>query len=82
MNKYKSRILDEAFLLVNQNITIRDIANKYGISKSTVHKDLRKKLPKINLILSEKVNKILNNHKQERHLRGGESTKNKYKHTR
>lgn len=82
MNKYKSRILDEAFLLVNQNITIRDIASKHGISKSTVHKDLREKLPKINLILSEKVNKILNNHKQERHLRGGESTKNKYKYTR
>ena len=79
MNKYKSRILDEAFLLVNQNITIRDIASKHGISKSTVHKDLREKLPKYDLNLSDKVNEILLSHKKEGYLKGGESTKNKYK---
>ena len=70
MNKYKSRILDEAFLLVNQNITIRDIASKHGISKSTVHKDLREKLPKYDLNLSDKVNEILLSHKKEGYLKG------------
>lgn len=82
MDKYKKRIENEAILLVEKNKTIREIAKELNVSKSAVHKDLREKLPKVNLELSNKVNEILNIHKQERHLRGGESTKNKYKNTR
>lgn len=82
MDKYKKRIENEAILLVEKNKTIREIAKELNVSKSTVHKDLREKLPKVNLELSNKVNEILNIHMQERHLRGGESTKNKYKNTR
>lgn len=82
MDKYKKRIENEAILLVEKNKTIREIAKELNVSKSTVHNDLREKLPKVNLELSNKVNEILNIHKQERHLRGGESTKNKYKNTR
>lgn len=66
-------------LLLNENKTIREIAKECNISKSTIHKDLRERLPKIDLLLYEKVNKVLLAHKKEGHLKGGEVTKNKYK---
>lgn len=75
----QKRIEKELNLLLENNKTIREIAKECNISKSTVHKDLREKLPKIDLALSEKVNVILLNHKREGYLKGGEVTKNKFK---
>lgn len=75
----QKRIEKEINLLLKDNKTIREIAKECNVSKSTVHKDLREKLPKHDLKLSEKVNEVLLNHKRLGFLKGGEVTKNKYK---
>ena len=59
--------------------TVRAAADKFGISKSTVHKDITERLPKINRRLWKEVHKILLENKQERHIRGGKATREKYK---
>lgn len=59
--------------------TVRTIAKEFGVSKSTVHKDLTERLPEINPDLADQVKNILEYHKSIRHLRGGEATKIKYK---
>jgi putative DeoR family transcriptional regulator (stage III sporulation protein D) len=59
--------------------TVRQCAKEYGISKSTVHSDVTKRLGRIDRALSEKVRCVLDKNKTERHLRGGEATKRKYK---
>lgn len=64
--------------IVNENATVRATAYKFGISKSTVHKDVSKRLKYIDSALHRKVNKVLQQNKSERHIRGGEATKNKY----
>lgn len=58
--------------------TIRRAAREYGISKSTVHKDLTEKLPRINTGLYAQVKVLLDRNRAERHLRGGQATKRKY----
>lgn len=64
--------------IVEQNATVRAAAGKFGISKSTVHKDVSKRLKYIDNTLYQKVNVVLQKNKSERHIRGGEATKNKY----
>ncbi|MDQ0177200.1 putative DeoR family transcriptional regulator (stage III sporulation protein D) [Bacillus chungangensis] len=59
--------------------TVRVIAKEFGVSKSTVHKDLTERLPEINPELALEVKAILDYHKSIRHLRGGEATKQKYR---
>ena len=59
--------------------TVRQCAAVYNISKSTVHTDVTRRLEKIDRNLSEKVRSVLEKNKSERHLRGGEATKRKYK---
>ena len=59
--------------------TVRECAKEYSISKSTVHSDVTKRLGRINRDLYEKVRCVLDRNKTERHLRGGEATKRKYK---
>ena len=67
-----------ALYLIENKATVRETAKKFGISKSTVHKDLTDKLYKINLFLYNDVFEILQKNKSERHIRGGEATKQKY----
>ncbi len=78
----KISIEDRATLLAHYIIetkdTVRSTAKKFGISKSTVHKDVSDRLLKINPILAKEVREILNENKAERHLRGGMATKMKY----
>ena len=64
--------------IVEKHSTVRAAAKIFGISKSTVHKDVSQRLRYIDRSLFAKVNAILQQNKQERHLRGGEATKNKY----
>jgi putative DeoR family transcriptional regulator, stage III sporulation protein D len=73
-----NRVIDEAKYILNTGDTIRNIAKMYKVSKSTVHKDLNERLIEINKELYDKVNVILQYHINIRHIRGGESTKNKY----
>ena len=64
--------------LVEHNMTVRAVAKEFGISKSTVHKDVTVTLKKVNRALYAQVKKVLDKNKMERHLRGGEATKKKY----
>ncbi len=65
--------------IVETKKTVRTIAKEFGVSKSTVHKDLTERLPEINPELANQVKEVLEYHKSIRHLRGGEATRKKYK---
>jgi len=64
--------------LVEKQATVRTAAQVFGISKSTVHKDVTQTLKTVNKGLYEEVQRLLSKNKQERHLRGGEATRQKY----
>ncbi len=64
--------------IIENKATVRSAAKKFGISKSTVHKDVSERLPKIDSALYAQVKDILEINKQERHIRGGLATKLKY----
>lgn len=73
-----NRVIVEADYIILTKKTIREIAKEFNVSKSTVHKDFRDRLPLIDENRHQEVDKILKHHIKIRHLRGGESTKNKY----
>lgn len=74
----EDRTIELANYIIETKCTVRDAAKKFGISKSTVHKDVTERLLKINKTLYEETKKILLENKSERHIRGGLATKNKY----
>ena len=65
--------------IVANRATVRAAARRFGVSKSTVHKDITERLILIDRLLYEKVRLILEQNKAERHLRGGDATRRKYK---
>ncbi len=73
-----TRIKEEAIYLIKTEKTIREVAKDFKISKSTLHKDMQKRLKDISPQLNEKVQKILKKHKKERHIKGGIATKALY----
>jgi putative DeoR family transcriptional regulator (stage III sporulation protein D) len=75
----KERTINMAVCIIETHMTVRSIAKKFGVSKSTVHKDLTERLQDIDSELAAQVKEILEYHKAIRHLRGGEATKLKYK---
>ena len=77
-NKIYKRIDKEYAYITNNNLTIRQIAKKVKVSKSTVHKDLHERLLYINKEKYNKVDKILKEHIKIRHIHGGLATKRKY----
>lgn len=77
-NKIDDRVINEAHYIIETGETIREIARKYGLSKSTIHKDLNDRLFNIDKDLHNEVEKILKYHINIRHIRGGESTRKKY----
>lgn len=72
------RTYELAVYMIQTNATVRAAAKHFGISKSTVHKDLSQRLPKFNYKLYLQVREILDINKAERHIRGGMATKEKY----
>ena len=76
----EKRAIELAYYIINSKDTVRGAASKFGVSKSTVHKDISERLLKINPILAREVRKILDKNKAERHIRGGMATKLKYSH--
>ena len=79
MNKnIKKRVLEEADYMIKTGSTVREMANIFKVSKSTVHKDLHERLLDIDDKLYDEVEKILKYHTDVRHIRGGQSTKRKY----
>ncbi|MGF7184804.1 putative DeoR family transcriptional regulator (stage III sporulation protein D) [Desulfitispora alkaliphila] len=80
MQEYiRKRVLEIAYHILETDATVRQAAKIFGVSKSTVHKDLTERLPLINEELSDQVKNILDKNKSERHIRGGEATRKKYK---
>ena len=77
----EERAVNLAHYIIDTKDTVRGAATKFGISKSTVHKDVSQRLININYALALEVRKILDENKAERHLRGGMATKLKYKHS-
>jgi sporulation transcriptional regulator SpoIIID len=74
----EERAVELANYIIERKTTVRGAAKKYGISKSTVHKDVTERLTKVKPELADIVKKVLDENKAERHIRGGEATKAKY----
>lgn len=74
----EERVLEVAKYIIDSKDTIRKTAKVFGVSKSTIHKDMTERLPKINPAIAEQTHSILELNKAERHIRGGNATKMKY----
>jgi len=77
-NSLEERAIQLARYMVENNATVRQTATVFGISKSTVHKDLTERLPSISHPLAEQARQVLDVNKAERHIRGGMATRDKY----
>ena len=75
----QERCVSLAKYIIENKATVRNAGKVFGISKSTVHQDITSRLEKINPELHKQVKEILEINKQERHIRGGMATKNKYR---
>lgn len=75
----EKRACDLAVYMIETGATVRSAAKHFGISKSTVHKDLTQRLESVNRSLYVQVRQILDRNKQERHIRGGIATRKKYR---
>lgn len=80
MKQYiEERALELGTFIIENKTTVRAAAQAFGISKSTVHKDITERLKKLNPSMAKQVRMILEENKSERHIRGGEATRIKYK---
>ncbi|NLC07138.1 MAG: sporulation transcriptional regulator SpoIIID [Syntrophomonadaceae bacterium] len=75
----RDRVLELGNYILETTATVRQTADLFGVSKSTVHKDVTERLPRINPELAYQVRLILEHNKAERHIRGGEATRRKYR---
>ena len=76
----EERAIDIANYIIDYNATVRQTAKQFGISKSTVHKDVTERLSQINPALAREARKVLDVNKSERHIRGGLATRENYLH--
>lgn len=76
----EERAIDIANYIIENKATVRQTAKQFGISKSTVHKDVTERLMQVNPALAKEARKVLDVNKSERHIRGGMATKEKYLH--
>ena len=76
----EERAVEIGTYIVETNATVRQTAKKFGVSKSTVHKDITERLPQVNQALALCARKVLDVNKSERHIRGGLATREKYLH--
>ncbi|HHX96884.1 MAG TPA: sporulation transcriptional regulator SpoIIID [Clostridia bacterium] len=75
----RKRVLEVCHYMLDTTATVRQTAAVFGVSKSTIHKDMTERLPMINQELARQVKYVLERNKAERHIRGGEATRRKYK---
>ena len=81
MKEYiEERAIEIASYIIEKNTTVRQTARQFGVSKSTVHKDCTDRLAQVNPSLASQVRQVLDVNKQERHIRGGLATREKYLH--
>lgn len=76
--KIISRVIEEGKYMIETGKTVREMAGVFGISKSTIHKDLRDRLLEVDVDLYNRVSSVLQYHTDIRHIRGGESTRQKF----
>ena len=76
----EERAIELGEYIIENKATVRGAAKKFGVSKSTVHKDVSERLRKLNPVIYKKVKAVLDVNKAQRHIRGGLATKNKYLH--
>ncbi len=76
----EERAVEIAKYIIDNNATVRQTAKQFGISKSTVHKDVTERLSQVNPTLAREERKVLDVNKSERHIRGGLATREKYLH--
>ncbi len=76
------RVLDVTHYVLESRCTVRQAGEEFGISKSTVHKDLTERLPTLDRKLASRVRKVLDYNASQRHIRGGEVTRKKYSNTK
>lgn len=76
----EKRAVEIGTYIVDKNATVRQAAKTFGVSKSTVHKDVAERLPQIDVALSKAARAVLDVNKSERHIRGGLATRKKYAH--
>ena len=76
----EERSVEIAYYIIEHKATVRQTAKKFGVSKSTIHKDVTERLIQINPSLASEARKILDLNKSERHIRGGLATREKYLH--
>ena len=74
----EERALEIGEYIIEEGATVRQAARKFGISKSTVHKDVTERLKRINPLVYAQVKQVLDHNKSERHIRGGIATREKY----
>lgn len=75
----QKRVLEICAYILESQATVRQAAQVFQVSKSTVHKDMTERLPSLNKNIYQEVKRVLDHNKSERHLRGGEATRRKYK---
>lgn len=76
----EERAVTIAQYIIDSKATVRQAAGRFGVSKSTIHKDMTERLPLINHTLADNVREVLDINKSERHIRGGMATREKYLH--
>lgn len=76
----EERAVEIAYYIVENKATVRQTAKAFGVSKSTIHKDVTERLLKVNPPLACEARKVLDMNKSERHIRGGMATREKYLH--
>lgn len=74
----EERVMELAHYIIENKSTVRATAKRFNVSKSTVHKDVSERLLRLNPVLSKSVRSVLNENKSERHIRGGQATRDKY----
>ena len=79
MDELRERVLTLAIYISESGATVRDAAKRFGVSKSTVHKDVTCRLKEYHMGLFEQVREVLEQNKSERHLRGGYASREKYR---
>ena len=81
MKEYiEERAIEIATYIIEHQATVRQTAKEFGVSKSTIHKDVTERLQQINPSLALQARKVLDTNKSERHIRGGMATREKYLH--
>lgn len=76
----ENRAVEIGTYIVEKSATVRQAAKNFGVSKSTVHKDVAERLPQIDVELAKEARSVLDVNKSERHIRGGMATRKKYAH--